>query len=626
MRKQEITNEDPLHTEYGIIQNCLYVLSKIGQYLPSQFLLMLIGIVTGSIGYYMWSFIGKFVIDLIQAQAGSPDKDIMPLVRLILIVVAVELVYRVLNTLCDNRIWYQFIYIRTQVMTERVEKALSMNYQMLEQPEILDMHNKALNSTGGNDMGVEGLMRSLYQFGTQFVTALVTFTTVVALDWRMLLMILLFSAVQYLFFRYTIKKDKKEVWDALVPIWRKLNYMEHTTQDFSYAKDIRLFHMQDWLTGKQHGFLEEKQKKMVYSRNLWIVNSGFGHIENIVSEIVIYGMLIYSVLGKDLSVGDFTLYLGLATVFTEALKNILYSLGAFKQNSMQVDDFRSFMDLRTEEEGGSLPVPQTDRYTFVFENVSFRYKGAEDYALKDLNLTFEPGKRLAVVGLNGAGKTTFIKLLLRLYDVTEGRILLNGTDIRRFRREEYYRLFAPVFQNVELFAFPMSENVSMDSPENTDRELAGKYLIQAGLGEKLESLEKGVDTELLKVIYDDGIDLSGGERQKLALARALYKNAPVIVLDEPTAALDALAEYQLYRDFDEMIGKKSAVYISHRLSSTRFCDDIAMFRAGEMIEYGAHEELLQKGGAYAEMFEIQAQYYRDHGTAEPEMGGSDDGR
>ena len=216
-----------------------------------------------------------------------------------------------------------------------------------------------------------------------------------------------------------------------------------------------------------------------------------------------------------------------------------------------------------------------------------------------------------MVGLNGAGKTTFIKLLLRLYDVTEGEILLNGIDIRRFKREEYYRLFAPVFQNVELFAFPMAENVSMKRPEDTDKARAEDCLIKAGMQEKLESLAKGVDTEVLKVLHDDGIDLSGGEKQKLALAKALYKNAPVMVLDEPTAALDALAEYELYKNFDEIIGNKSAVYISHRLSSTRFCDSIAMFKAGELVEYGTHEELLKQNGAYAEMYEIQAQYYKE---------------
>ena len=219
-----------------------------------------------------------------------------------------------------------------------------------------------------------------------------------------------------------------------------------------------------------------------------------------------------------------------------------------------------------------------------------------------------------MVGLNGAGKTTFIKLLMRLYDVKEGRILCNGIDIREFDRAEYYRLFAPAFQEVEVFAFQLSENVSMRVAEETDKTLAEQYIRDAGMGEKLDSLPKGMDTELLKVLYDDGVDLSGGEKQKLALARALYKNAPIVVLDEPTAALDALAEYRLYQSFNEMIGSRTAVYISHRLSSTRFCDNIAMFIAGEMVEYGTHEELLEKNGAYAEMFRVQAQYYVEDET------------
>lgn len=188
---------------------------------------------------------------------------------------------------------------------------------------------------------------------------------------------------------------------------------------------------------------------------------------------------------------------------------------------------------------------------------------------------------------------------------------MNGTDIRRFKRDEYYSLFAPVFQNVEIFAFPVSENISMKRPEETSISRSEECARKAGLGDKLDSLTNGVRTEMLKVISDEGVDFSGGEKQKLALARALYKDSPVIVLDEPTAALDALAEYELYRNFDEIIKNKSAVYISHRLSSTRFCDKIAMFKAGEMVEYGSHDELMQKGGAYAEIFEIQAQYYKE---------------
>ena len=221
-----------------------------------------------------------------------------------------------------------------------------------------------------------------------------------------------------------------------------------------------------------------------------------------------------------------------------------------------------------------------------------------------------------MVGLNGAGKSTFIKLLLRLYEPTEGTIYLNGVDIKTYQRESYYKVFAPVFQEVQLFAFPLSENISMETPQQTDPKKASQCLADAGFVEKLKELPQGVSTQVLKVIYDDGVDFSGGEKQKIGLARALYKNAPVVVLDEPTAALDALAEHQLYQDFDRLIGGKTAVYISHRLSSTQFCDRVAMFAEGKMVEYGTHQSLLALGGAYAAMFEVQAQYYVEENKKE----------
>ena len=229
-----------------------------------------------------------------------------------------------------------------------------------------------------------------------------------------------------------------------------------------------------------------------------------------------------------------------------------------------------------------------------------------------MNLKIRRGEKLAVVGLNGAGKTTMIKLLLRLYDPSEGYITLNGTDIRKFRREEYYRLFAPVFQDVEIFAFLMSENITMKKTGELDLEKAGQAAREAGLEERLASLVKGIETPLTKIVEDDGVDLSGGEKQKLALAKALYKGAKIVVLDEPTSALDAIAEQALYERFDEMIGNKSAVYISHRLASTRFCDRIAMFEDGWLVECDSHEKLMALNGKYANMFNVQAQYYREH--------------
>ncbi len=610
-KKEKKQDENPLHKEFGIPGNIRYCFQNIKKYKPALILFIVLGVTMNSFVQVLGTFARKYVIDLVVLQSGSEEKDIMPLIKLIMVLLAVYIVVWGLNSFSNNRSGYSFIYVRMKMITERVAKALSMNYQNLENPKILDMHEKACRATGGNDEGVEGMMRSFYDVLVQAMLLVISLSVVVVLDVRLVLLIIFISFLQYLFFRHTVKRDRKEVWDKLSPTWRRIDYMEHVTQDFSYAKDIRLFHMQDWILGKQYQVLAEKQEKMLHSRNLWIYNSIFAHGMSVLQNAAIYAVLILVFMGKGMTIGNFTLYLGLASTFASALTEVLNRAGDLKKNSLWVDDFRSFMELTDDEESDCIPLPKTNHYTFTFRNVSFRYEGAEDYALQNVNLTLKAGERLAVVGLNGAGKTTLIKLLLRLYDVTEGEILLNGINVNRFRRREYFTLFAPAFQNVEIFAFPISENVSMKPPKATDRALAERYLGQAGLGDKLAELKDGVQTELLKVLHDDGVDLSGGEKQKLALARALYKEAPIIVLDEPTAALDALAEYRLYKNFDKMIGKKSAVYISHRLSSTRFCDNIAMFVAGKMVEYGSHEVLLAQKGAYAEMFEIQAQYYKD---------------
>lgn len=354
------------------------------------------------------------------------------------------------------------------------------------------------------------------------------------------------------------------------------------------------------------------------SRGLWQKNSVYAHCVSLVRQAIVYGWLVFSVLNGSVTIAEFTFYSASAFQFSNAVSQLLKSLSAIRERSAQTNDFRDFMDadVHAREQGETIPVPKAESYVFEFRNVSFRYRSQEKYALKNINLTFAAGERLAVVGLNGAGKTTFIKLLLRLYDVTEGEILMNGTDIRKFDRTEYFKLFAPAFQEAEMFALPMDENVSMSETAKSDFARAEEMLRAAGLGEKIDSLPKGTKTEILKVLYDDGINLSGGERQKLALARALYKDAPIVVLDEPTAALDALAEYRLYQNFDNMIGEKSAIYISHRLSSTRFCDRVAMFADGELVETGKHEELIEKGGKYAEMFRVQAQYYVEDGEEE----------
>ncbi|MCH5348709.1 MAG: ABC transporter ATP-binding protein [Oscillospiraceae bacterium] len=605
-KKKTEENTDEFHKEYGMISNCRFVLGKIAKYRKALIFYLIAAAVAGALLSYAWSFIGKLVIDMIQKQ--SEDGNIRYLVYLTLGMTFAELLLMWLNTISNMKLGVGFTYVRLMIIRERIAKSLSMNYEVLEDPDMLDRLQKAKRATGGDYHGVQGLMQYLSLSLTQVVSIITAVTIMVTFNPLIIIVVAVLGLIQFQFFEYIRKKDKVEMWDAMAPHWRKLEYMDRVTTDFSYAKDIRLFGMKGFLSRKQKEVYDTELQHWIKSRQYWIYNSIFAHGISLVRQLIIIGWLIYEAVYGGLSISNFVLYMASANTFSGAINGILTNLSGLRERSAQTDDYRSFMDIPTDEKKG-IPVPRADGYSFTFENVSFKYKGQEQYALKNVDLTIKAGEKLAVVGLNGAGKSTFIKLLLRLYDVTEGRILMNGTDIREFDREDYYNLFAPAFQDVMVFAFPMAENVSMKAPDNTDRSGAEKNLRDAGLGEKLDSLDKGVDTELLKVLYDDGIDLSGGEKQKLALARALYKNAPVIVLDEPTAALDALAEYRLYQSFDGLIGNSTAVYISHRLSSTRFCDRVAMFKAGEMTETGTHDELMALDGDYAEMFRVQAQYY-----------------
>lgn len=249
-------------------------------------------------------------------------------------------------------------------------------------------------------------------------------------------------------------------------------------------------------------------------------------------------------------------------------------------------------------------------YSIEFKDVSFKYPNTDVYALRHINLKFKIGEKLAVVGMNGSGKTTFIKLLCRLYDPTEGVILLNGVDIRKYNYQEYLSVFSVVFQDFRLFAFSLGQNVAADARFN--RSKAEACLKEAGFGKRLSEMPEGLETCLYHDFDKNGVEISGGEAQKIAIARALYKNAPFIVLDEPTAALDPVSEYEVYRKFNEISGGKTAIYISHRLASCRFCDNILVFNEGQIVQHGTHEALLaQPSGKYAELWNAQAQYYTE---------------
>jgi len=320
--------------------------------------------------------------------------------------------------------------------------------------------------------------------------------------------------------------------------------------------------------------------------------------------------------GGAFDVGSITQYVGAATAMVTNVFALTDLLGIMKTNAPYLEKTFEFLDIPNSMYQGSLTTEKrADRqYEVEFRDVSFKYPGSDLWALRHVNMKFKVGKRLAIVGENGSGKTTFIKLLCRLYDPQEGQILLNGIDIRKYRYDDYMNIFSIVFQDFQLVCQPLGNNVA--GSMEYDRERVEKALIDAGFGDHLASLEKGLDTFVYKNLTEDGVDVSGGEAQKIAIARALYKNAPFIILDEPTAALDPIAEAEIYSKFNDIAGDKTAIYISHRLSSCKFCDEIAVFHEGAVIQQGTHAELVADvTGKYHELWNAQAQYYTEKTSA-----------
>lgn len=378
------------------------------------------------------------------------------------------------------------------------------------------------------------------------------------------------------------------------------------------ALDMRLYR-QDMIGN--HYFMGENQfstgsaiAKLMRSRKGMLVAGG-----SLISAAfigIVYLFVILKCYAGAFPIGSCTQYISAITALSGGLGNLLTQLTKARSNVLFLRRTFEFLDMPNEMYQGTLTVEKRrDRqYEIEFRDVSFHYPNSEIMALRHVNVKFRVGERLAVVGENGSGKTTFIKLLCRLYDPTEGQILLNGIDIRKYDYREYLSVFSVVFQDFQLLAFDLGENVAAD--RQYDRERARKCLIQAGFGARLDTLPLGLDTTLYKEFKEDGVEMSGGEAQKIAIARALYHDAPFIILDEPTAALDPVAEYEIYSKFNELVEDRTAIYISHRLSSCRFCDEILVFGEGAVLEKGNHEALLAKEGMYYRLWNAQAGFYQ----------------
>lgn len=419
----------------------------------------------------------------------------------------------------------------------------------------------------------------------------------------MLLVWIAFRAGSY--FNKKMANARKEASNAET----RFKYYFDNLSGYEKQKDLRVCKQQDLYEKEIARFTSEGKATADKMAGAYVKNT---LAQQSVSAFM--GFLVYIFAGVlawagVISIGGVVTYAASILKFTDAVARLAYQMSRLKEFADFAEDYVIYKALPQRKHEGTIPLEKRrdGKFTVEFDHVSFKYPGSDAYVIQDLNMNFEIGEKMAIVGKNGSGKTTFIKLLCRLYDVTEGCIKVNGIDIRKYNYEEYSDLFAVVFQDFKVFSFPLGENVAAGSRVNEKR--AMDALERAGLGERMQTLPDRLDTNVGREFEENGVTFSGGEKQKMAIARAIYKDAPFVIMDEPTAALDPESECEVYAGFDKMVGNKTAIYISHRLASCRFCQDILVFDRGKIVQRGRHEELENQEGLYRELWNAQAQYY-----------------
>ena len=528
------------------------------------------------------------------------------------ILAAVLLVCSALSAYLRNAPLYARIDVRLFLLRKIHYKTCVMAYPLTENPEILKLQERAGLAISGNRSAAEAFWtdaEKLLAAALGFAAYLLLLTRTSAF----LIAALTATTVAEYFVNRRINEWGYRHRGEAAEFEKKMYYVSKKAQSPILGKDIRIFGMRPWLedvyakTLRAFDAFAARRERVYFRAN--VVDA----LLTVVRNGLAYCILLRQALAGGLGAAEFLLCFSAVGAYTEQLNGVLTELGSLRKQSLDICAVREYLELPEPfcmEGGRPLPDCPDGRYELRLENVSFRYPGAEADTLHGVELTVHPGERLAVVGLNGAGKTTLVKLLCGFYAPTGGRVLLNGTDIREFNRREYYSLFTAVFQKFSVLEVTLAENVAQTA-ENIDEARVWDCLEKAGLGERVRSMPDGLQTHIGRQVFEDGIMLSGGEMQRLMLARALYKNAPVLLLDEPTAALDPIAENDIYQKYAAMTEGRTSVFISHRLASTRFCDRILLIDGGGIAEQGSHESLLALGGKYAELFEVQSKYYRE---------------
>jgi len=558
------------------------------------------------------------------------DRDAAELPRLILLTVGLNLLFGMLRLVLDQVRTLHDAHVEQMQDHLKLEKFLRMDYEHAENPESQDYISRAeegfsivgrstehIRDAGSLLQGMITLAVALAIAAPLLLSAQATVNTsgfgFVSSPLAPLYLFLLLIGTAALGMHLN-EQSQREVYEEtqdMVQINRLFRYIIRLLGNYRYGMEIRLFNLGPLIaeqSERQHHYIESYWQR-VQQRTLK-PSSLIAAIQTATTG-VIYLYVAMQALGGAIPISGILLYSAAIFQLNGSLTSLTQIISSMRGRCLYLKLFLDFLDLPDVKPQGKLAVPHAldGRYEIEFRNVSFRYSGSADYALRHVSLRLEAGKTLAVVGMNGAGKTTFIKLLCRLYDPTEGEILYNGIDIRELDYQGYMQLFGVVYQDFKLLPLTVGENVAASAEYNTERVCSALRL--AGIEERVLAMPHQLRQYLYKLFNaEEGIEISGGEAQKIAIARAIYKDATFVILDEPTAALDPIAEYEVYSHFAEMVGNRSSVFISHRLASCRFCQEIAVFHQGSKIQRGSHDELLSDAsGKYAELWQAQAQYY-----------------